>query len=384
MTTTEWGRDWEVGLRVWVERAGESVLGEGRAELLAAIDREHSITKAARTAGMSYRRAWNLIQATNAAAGEPLVEATTGGSKGGGARLTPRGRLALGVYEQVRRSLVESAASALRQSVRHAGEHSDCVHLAAAISLQEAVGQILAEFALRQPGVHVRAIFGASNELADHLLAGAPGDVFMSAEPAELDRLEAAKLLVRRSRQIVAQNGLAIVGAKSATTIKRSSDLLSPQFKRVAVAEPACPLGRYSQIYLEKVRMYDKLQPKVLHVDNSRAVLAAIASGAVQAGIAFSSDATSQNSWRLLMSVPTSQVAATYVAAMIDRDTRLDGVRALSDFLHSNIAKRCYRRCGLRPVSPAAGPTRSNSSRVRGSHLSSRRPSPRLIDPTAN
>ncbi len=181
----------------------------------------------------------------------------------------------------------------------------------------------------------------------------------------------AAKLLVRASRQIVAQNGLAIVGVASAATIKRSADLLSSRFKRVALAEPACPLGHYSKAYLEKVRLYDKLLPKVLHVDNSRAVLAAVASGAAQAGIAFSSDATSQNTWRLLLSVPTSQVAATYVAAMIDREKRLDGVRVLFDFLHSTIAKRCYRRCGLRPVSPAAGSMQSKFRRARVTPVSS-------------
>ncbi|HVT30027.1 MAG TPA: molybdate ABC transporter substrate-binding protein [Lacipirellulaceae bacterium] len=364
MAKSQWGRDWEVGLRVWVERAGEAVVGEGRAELLAAIDREHSITKAARAAGMSYRRAWNLIQATNAAAGAPLVEATTGGAKGGGARLTDRGRLALRVYDRVRSSLVDSAANTLRRSINDTGTPSDCIHLAASISLQEAVGQILAEFALRHPAIHVRAIFGASNELADHLLAGAPGDVFMSAEPAELDRLEAAKLLVRDSRQTVAQNGLAIVGAASASTIKRPEDLLTSRFKRIALAEPACPLGHYSKEYLEKARLYDKLQPKVLHVDNSRAVLAAVVSGAARAGIAFSSDATGQNSSQLLLSVPTSQAAATYVAAMIDREKSPDGVRVLFDFLHSNVAKRCYRRCGLWPVSPSASSKQSKSRRI--------------------
>ena len=83
----------------------------------AAIDREHSITKAAKTVGMSYRRAWTMIQEVNAAAGETLVEAAVGGTKGGGARLTPRGRLAIDVYEQVRQSLVETAAGALRQTV---------------------------------------------------------------------------------------------------------------------------------------------------------------------------------------------------------------------------------------------------------------------------
>src|SRR6476660_364732 len=110
MAKSHWASDWKVGVRVWVEREGQAVLGEGRAELLAAIDSEHSITKAAKTAGMSYRRAWNLIQEVNEAAGETLVEAAVGGRQGGGARLTPHGRLAIDVYQKVRWSLIDSAA----------------------------------------------------------------------------------------------------------------------------------------------------------------------------------------------------------------------------------------------------------------------------------
>src|SRR5262249_46814020 len=182
MGKVHWASDWKVGVRVWVEREGQAMLGEGRAELLAAIDTEHSITKAAKAAGMSYRRAWNLIQEVNEAAGELLVEAAVGGKQGGGARLTPNGKLALEVYDKVRRSLVDSAAEALRQAIAPDHRGQKYIHLAAAISMQEAVGQILAEYTLLQPSVQVRAIFGASNELADHLLAGAPGDIFISAE----------------------------------------------------------------------------------------------------------------------------------------------------------------------------------------------------------
>ena len=173
MAKTHWASDWKVEIRVWVERQGHAILGEGRAELLAAIDTERSITKAAKAAGMSYRRAWTMIQEVNEASGETLVEAAVGGKQGGGARLTERGRLALEVYGRVRHSLVESAANVLRQSILPTVDTDHCIHLAAAISLQEAVGQILAEYALREPTVRVRAIFGASNELADHLLAGA-------------------------------------------------------------------------------------------------------------------------------------------------------------------------------------------------------------------
>jgi molybdate transport system substrate-binding protein len=365
MSKAHWASDWKVGIRVWVEREGQAVLGEGRAELLAAIDTEHSITKAAKAAGMSYRRAWMMIQEVNQAAGETLVEAAVGGKQGGGARLMPHGRLALEVYDRVRQSLVESAAGVLQQSIKPDLEAGGCIHVAAAISLQEAVGQLLAEYALRQPTVRVRVIYGASNELADHLLAGAPGDLFISAELTELDRLEAAKLLVKGSRQIVAKNGLAFVGVPTATAVKKPADLLGRQFKRVALAEPACPLGQYSKVYLEKAGVYEKLLPRVLHVDNSRAVLAAVVSGAAQAGVVFSSDASGPGTWQRLLSVPTSQAAATYAAAILDHGNERPDAKSLLEFLTSPIASRCYRRCGFLPTSKPAGAARRKAASAR-------------------
>jgi molybdenum ABC transporter molybdate-binding protein len=353
MAKSTWANDWTVGVHVRIEHAGQAVLGEGRAELLSAIDRERSITKAAKAMGMSYRRAWTMIQEINAAAGETLVVAAVGGKRGGGARLTDQGRLRVAVYEQVRQSLIETAAGALRQTIgQNDSNGSSCVHLAAAISLQEAVGQILAEFALRQPAVRVRAIFGASNELADHLLAGAPGDLFIAAEPAELDRLDAAKLLVAGSRRRVAENGLAIVGSAKSEALKKVGDLLAKRFKRVALAEAACPLGQYSKRYLQKARVYEALLQKAMHVDNSRAVLAAVVSGAADVGVAFSSDAASGGAWHTLLRVPASQAAATYAAAIVRRGRRRQDAKTLLDFFSSPTGARCLRRCGLRPVKP--------------------------------
>ena len=350
MTKASWTNDWTVGFRMWVERRGEAVLGEGRAELLAAIDQHHSITKGAKAVGMSYRRAWTLVQEVNAAAGEALVKAAPGGVRGGGATLTARGRLAVDLYEQVRQTLVESAAGALQRSVQPITGAADCLHLAAAISLQEAVGQILAEYALLRPATRVRVVYGASNELADHLLAGAPGDIFLSAEPAEISRLEAAHLLVAKSRRMVAQNGLAIVGRPSGTPIKRPAELLASRYKKVAMAEPACPLGQYAQAYLQKIRLYEELLPKVLHVDNSRAVLSAVVSGAADVGVAFSSDTISAGAWTTLFRVPASQAAASYEVVLVSRGKRQVEAHSLLQFLASPAAQRCFRRCGLRPA----------------------------------
>jgi molybdenum ABC transporter molybdate-binding protein len=342
-------RGWTVGIRVWVERCGHAVLGEGRAELLAAIDQERSITKAAKSAGMSYRRAWNLIQAINKAAGEPLVEAATGGLKGGGAQLTPRGRAAVDIYEQVRQSLVESAAGVLQRTAESSRCQSSSIHLAAAISLQEAVGQILAEYALGQPATQVRTIFGASNELADHLLAGAPGDIFISADPAEVARLKSAGLIASRSRRIFARNGLAAVGSPAMKGVTKLRDFLSANVRHIAIAEPACPLGNYSFRLLQSSGHYESLREKTLFVDNSRAVLAAVVSGAAEVGIAFSSDACRLGAWQTLFRIPASRASATYEATII-RSDRPQPARQLLDFMMSPAAARCLRRCGLRPA----------------------------------
>ena len=66
-------------------------MGPGKAELLQGIERTGSIRSAAREMGMSYRRAWMLVDVMNRAFREPLIEASTGGARGGGARVTAFG-----------------------------------------------------------------------------------------------------------------------------------------------------------------------------------------------------------------------------------------------------------------------------------------------------
>src|SRR5262245_57603178 len=114
------GEGWGIGLHAWLERAGQAVLGPGRLELLDGIDRHRSSSAAARQMGMSYRRAWELVQAVNAAAGEPLVTAAAGGAQGGGAQLTPVGRWAVGACRDVQGQLRQTAAGLLPRLREHA------------------------------------------------------------------------------------------------------------------------------------------------------------------------------------------------------------------------------------------------------------------------
>ncbi|MGZ5105893.1 MAG: winged helix-turn-helix domain-containing protein, partial [Usitatibacter sp.] len=73
----------------------EIAIGPGKADLLDAIAATGSISASARRMGMSYRRAWLLVDTMNRCFREPVVAAATGGSGGGGASLTPFGRRVL-------------------------------------------------------------------------------------------------------------------------------------------------------------------------------------------------------------------------------------------------------------------------------------------------
>lgn len=76
---------------VWMRVGSETLGGSSRVELLRAIAEHGSITQAAQAVGMSYKAAWDAVDAMNNLAGEPLVERCAGG-RGGGSRLTERGR----------------------------------------------------------------------------------------------------------------------------------------------------------------------------------------------------------------------------------------------------------------------------------------------------
>ncbi|MDF3072812.1 MAG: LysR family transcriptional regulator [Alphaproteobacteria bacterium] len=102
----------ELDLRLRI-RVGEDIaLGPGKADLLEAIAATGSISSAARTLGMSYRRAWLLVETMNRCFKTPLVQAKTGGKSGGGAEITASGREALRHYRAMQKAADKACGSA--------------------------------------------------------------------------------------------------------------------------------------------------------------------------------------------------------------------------------------------------------------------------------
>ena len=93
-------------------------LGPGKIALLEAIDREGSISAAGRALGMSYKRAWDLVDALNKLAGTPVVDASPGGYRGGGAVLTDAGRSLIADYRAIERAASRAAEPRLEALIK--------------------------------------------------------------------------------------------------------------------------------------------------------------------------------------------------------------------------------------------------------------------------
>ncbi len=343
-----WRPDWSVSAQTRIERRAAVLLDERSAELLRALDQARSVTVAARALGISYRHAWLIIQDANAAAGEALTSAAVGGRQGGGTRLTDAGRFVLNVWDELQSAVRRSAGSTLRRMLRAASRETDALHVFAAISLQEVVAGVLAEFSLARPMMSVRSVFGASNELAEQILSGSTVDLFLSAGSGPIDRLAEASVIDRRSRCTIAKNGLAAVATKDVRFGGRSaSGLLKSGSTALVVADPACPLGSCTRDYLKAAGVYDQLRSRLMTVDNSRAVVSALRDRRRAVGIIFGSDLGKAPALRTLFRVPVTEAGSSYEGVIL-RHTELPNEAAdLLGFFSSQHARSCLRRGGF-------------------------------------
>ena len=96
--------------RLRLVHRGEVALGPGKADLLEALARTGSLAQAAREMEMSYMRAWSLVRTMNGAFRRPLVTLRRGGTKRGGATLTPTGERVLELYRKMQQRALRAVA----------------------------------------------------------------------------------------------------------------------------------------------------------------------------------------------------------------------------------------------------------------------------------
>ena len=103
-----------VKLALRIEFDEERAIGPGKARLLELIQQHRSIAAAGRAMGMSYRRAWLLVDDLNRRVSSAVVEAAPGGKSGGGATLSPTGHKLVAVYRDIERKALRHTSAATR------------------------------------------------------------------------------------------------------------------------------------------------------------------------------------------------------------------------------------------------------------------------------
>lgn len=109
-------------LSIRIDLASGNRIGPGKIALLEAIRSTGSISAAARSIGMSYRRAWLLVEEINQTLREPAVRAETGGARGGGAVVTPVGKRMVDLYRAIEvqaRTAAGGEFRAMGKLIRH-------------------------------------------------------------------------------------------------------------------------------------------------------------------------------------------------------------------------------------------------------------------------
>jgi molybdate transport system substrate-binding protein len=223
------------------------------------------------------------------------------------------------------------------------------ITVSAAVSLSDVLAVVAEQYGREGRG-SIRFNFGASNVLSRQIAAGAPVDLFISADEAQMDVVAAAQLVLDGSRVDLLRNQLAvIVPSDRARTMTSVRELTSDRFKRIALGDPeAVPAGVYAKAYLEQLDLWTAIAPKVVPSASVRAALAAVETGAADAAIVYRTDARVALKASIAYVVPADRgPRIVYPAAIIKTSASGDEARRFLDFLRSETAARIFERFGF-------------------------------------
>ncbi len=224
----------------------------------------------------------------------------------------------------------------------------------AAASLTDSLKQIGADYE-KTSGDKIVFNFAASGTLARQIEAGAPADIFFSADAAKADALAKQGLLVSETRESLLGNTLVIVTAPDAPAIHSPADLTNTAIQRVAIGDvKIVPAGTYAKACLKKIGMWPAVELKVVPCESVRAVLAAVESGNVDAGIVYKTDAAISKRVKVAFEVPAADGPdISYPLALLKDAPQPDAAKKFIAYLKSNAAAAVFKQFGFIMLSPA-------------------------------
>jgi len=229
----------------------------------------------------------------------------------------------------------------------------------AAASLTDALEEIDAAFTARS-GVKVKASFAASSVLAKQIEAGAPADVFLSADREWMDYLQQRGLLKAGTRHDLLGNALVLIAPADSTLelqIAKGFNLAGALAGgRLSTGDPdSVPAGIYAKAALTQLGVWQSVADRLARAENVRAALAYVARGETPLGIVYKTDAQAEQRVRVVGVFPAdSHPPITYPVALTAA-ARPPAPR-YAEFLHSAAAHEAFVRRGFTVLTEPPSP----------------------------
>lgn len=202
----------------------------------------------------------------------------------------------------------------------------------------------------------VRFSFAGSATLARQIRAGAPADVVIAADRETIDALADAGAVLPDSRTPIVSNRLVVVvPADDERALAALSELAAARFERIALAEPgSVPAGRYAREALVGAGAWEALGARLVATESVRSALAAVATGSVDAGVVFATDARTEPRVRVALELPADASSPIVYVGAVVRDPRDPAAahRFLARLISPEVAER-FRRAGFALLSEA-------------------------------
>lgn len=228
--------------------------------------------------------------------------------------------------------------------------------LFAAASMKEALDAI--NEAWKAKGrAPARVSYAASGPLARQIEQGAPADLFISADEEWMGFLSARRAIRSETRRVITGNALVLVAAaRSARLVTIEPGLRAETLHiggKFAIGDPrSVPAGAYARAALERLGVWDTIQPQLVMVENVRVALALVARGEAETGIVYASDAAAEPKVRVIGTFPAPlHPPIRYPAAVTSTSTHPDAA-AFLEFLGGPEARGIFRRLGFRVMEP--------------------------------
>ena len=246
--------------------------------------------------------------------------------------------------------------AAIVQAGGHPRARESAIIVSAAISLTDALQEIAQAYRAAGGGP-VRFNFAASNVLARQIANGAPVDLFISADQAQMDYAQKAGAIDASTRRDLLGNRLVIVTPPGRSAhLSHPRSLLDARIRRIAIGDPAAvPVGKYARAYLERAGIWTGLQAKLLPLANARAALGAAESGGADAAIVYESDAAASRGVEVAFTFARGDgPSIVYPSAIVARSRNRPSAERFLGFMRGDEATTIFRR--FKFDLPALGP----------------------------